>query len=456
MDRPTDLRPWTRMEELLDGGDEARLRAYLQSLSMVEAARAILRLSQAHQQAVLARLEPARAAEVIAHVPLDQAPGLLRPLDPDAAASILGALPSNIQADLLTAMKIDEAEPILMEMDPVAAQDAQRLAQYPSDVAGGLMITEYLSYPLQATVKDVLDDLREHAEQYGDYDVQYVYVVAPDETLAGVLRLRDLLLTASRTRVASLMISDPLVVSAEASLDELAEFFAQTEFYGAPVVDDARRLVGVVRRHDVEESRIDRADRDYLKSQGIVGGMELRSMTLLTRCRRRLSWLSINVVLNIIAASVIALYLDTLTAAIALAAFLPIISDLSGCSGNQAVAVSMREMTLGLVKPTELLRVWLKEVSAGLINGFILGVMIALVGWLWKGNAYVGLVCGVALWLNTIVAVSIGGTIPLLLKRLKIDPALASGPILTTVTDACGFILVLSLATMMLSRIATG
>ena len=120
-----------------------------------------------------------------------------------------------------------------------------------------------------------------------------------------------------------------------------------------PVLDRSGVLLGVVRRHDVEAALADRADNDYLKTQGIVGGEELRTMPLWRRSWRRLAWLSINIMLNILAASVIAIYQDTLAALIALAVFLPIISDMSGCSGNQAVAVSMRELSLGLVKPNE-------------------------------------------------------------------------------------------------------
>jgi magnesium transporter len=147
------------------------------------------------------------------------------------------------------------------------------------------------------------------------------------------------------------------------------------------------------------------------------------------------------------------LYQETLSAVIALAVFLPIISDMSGCSGNQAVAVSMRELSLGLVRAEELWRVWCKEISVGLVNGTALGLLIGGVGWIWKGNPYLGFVVGFALCVNTMVAVSIGGVLPLVMKRLKIDPAIASGPLLTTVTDMCGFFLVLGTATLWLKQL---
>ena len=177
-------------------------------------------------------------------------------------------------------------------------------------------------------------------------------------------------------------------------------------------------------------------------------------MSTLVRSRRRLSWLSVNILLNIVAASVIALYQDTLAQVIALAVFLPIISDMSGCSGNQAVAVSMRELSLGVVKPFEVLHVAAKESTVGMLNGLVLGALIALAGLLYTGNPYLGAVVGAALAINTVVAVLIGGTVPLLLRRRGMDPALASGPILTTVTDMCGFFLTLSLASLLLARLA--
>ncbi len=208
-----------------------------------------------------------------------------------------------------------------------------------------------------------------------------------------------------------------------------------------------------MRRRSLLEALAEKSESDNLKAAGIVGGDELRSMPVWVRSRRRLSWLSVNIVLNIIAASVIAIYEDTLTAVIALAVFLPIVSDMSGCSGNQAVAVSMRELTLGAAEPKDVARVWGKELAVGLINGVALGILLGVAAWIWKGNVILGLVVGGALALNTVLAVSIGGTVPLILKRMNVDPAVASGPLLTTITDMCGFFLVLSLASLVLPRL---
>jgi magnesium transporter len=306
-------------------------------------------------------------------------------------------------------------------------------------------------------VADVTRQLQANAAIYSDYDVQYIYVVEQlnnDGTgkLVGVLRLRDLILSDAKTRIDSLMIPTPLSVDAHCHLKELHQFFVEHNFVGVPVIDNEGLLVGVLRRGDVEETMAEKYAEDYLKSQGIVDE-ELRTMPLGLRSRRRLAWLSINILLNILAASVIAFYQETLAQVIALAVFLPIISDMSGCSGNQAVAVSMRELSLGLVNPKEVWRVLMKEVGVGLINGFCLGLLIACVAFVWKGNPWLGIVVGVAMMANTLIAVSLGGTLPLVMRLFKLDPALASGPILTTVTDMCGFFLVLSFASLWLHRL---
>jgi len=443
-------RPWEELEKLIEESDAGRVEAFLDTLPGGEAVLAVSRLSEDDQAALLTTLDPEEAAELVEQMPDAQAVEMIERLEPEAAAAIVDELPSDEQADLLGDLDRQDAEAILNEMSPDDARDARELVQYADDVAGGLMVKEFLSYAHNSTVADVLADMQANAETYQDFDVQYAYVTAEENRLVGVLRLRDLLLARRSRAISAIMIGDPQTVPDTSSLDELRATFDRYQFYGVPVVNDAGALVGVVQHADVEEALADRSDSDFLKSRGIVGGEELRTMPLLVRSRRRLAWLSVNVVLNIIAASVIAMYQETLTAVIALAVFLPIISDMSGCSGNQAVAVTMRELTLGLVRPTELARVWLKEVSVGVINGVVLGLLIAVAAILWKGNAFLGLVVGGAMAANTLVAVSIGGTVPLVLRRFNMDPALASGPILTTITDMCGFFLVLSFAAALL------
>ncbi len=446
-------KPWVELHELIDGKKASGLLAFLDAMSPTETALTISRLSPADQGQLLILLDPLDAAEVIEDISEVQAADIMDDLPPEQAAAILEELDSDHIVDLLGEMDEKRAEAILDEMNPEDAQEARQFLEYPPDTAGGLMISECLSYRAENRISDVLTDLQANRDTYADYHVQYLYVTDDQKRLVGVLRMHNLLFLPHTVPLNKLMISNPLKVGANASLEELHNFFEEHELFGAPVVDERGVLMGVVLPEAVEEATQKNSVRQFLGFSGIVGGEEFRSMPLLVRSGRRLSWLSLNIVLNIIAASVIALYQDTLAAVIALAVFLPMVSDMSGCSGNQAVAVSMRELSLGLVRPTELLRVLAKEASLGIINGICLGILLGGAAFLWKGNLYLGLVVGAALAANTLLSVTLGGLLPLILKRLKMDPALVSSPLLTTVTDMCGFFLVLSMATTVLQKL---
>ena len=402
---------------------------------------------------MLTQLPAELAAEIIENIPDVRATDIIADMDAVQAAAIVNEMHSDEQADLLLELDDEEAEAILSLMDLEEAEDARKLITYESDTAGGLMITEFISVPETYTVSEAIEYLREHVEEFMDYQIKYLYVSGQDHAFKGVLQMQDLLLAKGASRLSELLVPAK-TVSYDTDLDALIYFFDKYPFFGVPVMDEAGKIIGVVMRKSVLEADSEKISKEHLETQGIIGGDELRSMPVWLRSRRRLSWLSVNVLLNIVAASVIAYHQDTLSSVIALAVFLPIISDMSGCSGNQAVAVSMRELSLGTVKPKEVMRVWGQELSVGLINGLALGALIGLAAWLWKGNVYLGLVAGGALAINTLVAVSIGGTVPLILKGLDVDPALASGPILTTITDMFGFFLALTFATMMLSNIS--
>jgi magnesium transporter len=442
------------IEKLIEANEASQISAMFKTLQPVEIARRISRLDNEQQTRLIELLGPKESAALISGILDFGSTDIVNRLPFDQAAPIVKAMTRDQQAGLLRKIGEDDAETILKEIKPHKAKKIRKLMSYPENTAGALMITEYLAYDIHQKAMDVLDDLRHHGEQYSDYEIQYAYVVDETDKLVGVLRLRDLLMAPKHQPLNEVMVKDPVSVNVQTSLRDLRDFFRQYTFLGVPVVDDTGNLVGVIRSASVREAANKRNNQLFLKFAGIVGGEEFRSMPLFKRSSRRLSWLSINIVLNIIAASVIALYQDTLEKAIVLAVFLPIISDMSGCSGNQAVAVSIRELTLGLVRPRELIRVLSKESAIGMVNGIVLGVLLGGAALLWKGNPYLGLVVGVSLAANTFVAVSFGGLVPLILRGMRTDPALASGPLLTTITDMCGFFFVLSFASFLLPKLS--
>ena len=434
----------------LDAADEQQVAEIVENLSSHEALRQVSLMETEDRGDLMTMLTPEAAAELVEEAPSELAVAMIESLDSDVAARIMGELHSDTQADIVQDLEPASSEAILAEMESESAENLRMLSQYDPDTAGGLMELEAFTFSIDDTVGTVLKRLAAGDDSFERYRGQHPYIVDANGKLIGVVSLRDMLRSRRAVLLADVL-HEPISVQPETSQEELADLFDEHPFLGIPVVNDAGILLGVVSRLELAEAELERAEHESMARQQISD--ELRSMPTWLRSRRRLAWLSSNIVLNIIAASVILAYEETLAAVIAIAVFLPMVSDMSGCSGNQAVGVSMRELSLGLTRPRDLFHVLKKELGVGVINGIVLGILIGIVAWIWKDNVFLGMVIGLALATNTLIAVSIGGTVPLILKNFGIDPAVASGPLLTTVTDMAGFFLVLSLATLFMPQL---
>ncbi len=444
-DEPTET--GERLAALMADEQVDEAATLLRSLHPGETAHLVLELPEEDREKLLLALPPEVGADVLEELPDDVAAATVRDMSPDDAARMVQEMRTDEEVDLLGDLPPAAAEAILAHVDDADAVIARDLLRHAEDSAGGLMQTEFIAIPKGMVAGEVVRQLRDKAAEYADYPASYLYVLDEAGCLDGVVSLRALLLCDEATPIWEIKHPSAVSLRVDTAREELVRVFRTYHYLAIPVVDGDGKLVGVVTQDDAMRLAGEEAEGEMLKFAGIVGGEELRDMPFHLRSRRRLSWLSINILLNVLAASVIAAYQETLEAAIAIAVFLPIISDMSGCSGNQAVAVSIRELSLDRIEPRHALWVLGKEVTIGLLNGLVLGLIIGLVAWAWKGNAVLGLLVGGALWINTIFAVMLGGLVPLLLRRLNQDPALASGPILTTLTDAAGFFLMLALAT---------
>lgn len=387
--------------DMVRAGDAAAVTSLLAALPPGEAKRFATRLDGDEQAELFALLPLADAALLLQELLISQAAEVLLRLPVDTAAALVTAFPSNEQADLIGELKA-AADPILAALPLDVAQRIRKLSEHHADIVGGLMIGEFLAFPESALVEDVIEDLRKNAASYSRLHSQDAYVVDARQRLTGVLRLRDLLLVERKVSLRDIMTSSPLRVPAGMPLDELLRLFDRHPFFGLPVVDAADRLLGVALATVAEEALAERSDRRMLLASGVWSGEEYRSMSWTSQVLRRFPWLAVSLLLSLAAASVIGWYEETLTAAIALTVFLPVISGMGGNSGNQALAVSIRELSLGLVQPREFLWVAGKEAVVGLVNGVILGIAIAGVCWLWQRNIALSFVVGAAIVMNTL------------------------------------------------------
>lgn len=399
--------------------------------------------------AILGVLREERAAEFMVLVPPEHAAEILGQMDAPKAASLLASLHSDTRADLLSLVHESAREAITPHLPADVRADLARLMRYPPETAGGLMETELLAFPAEATVGDVIRNLRANQQRYAEIGVQYLYVIDDSRRLLGVAPMRDLLMAPEDAKLESLPRNELVSVRDTATTRELADVFDTHPYQGMPVVDAAGGLLGTVNRADVTESEHHQSEEQYRRSQGIVGGEELRTMSVLSRLRRRGAWLGINLVLCLGGAAIIALQQGTIAKALVVAAILPVISATSGNAAMQAAAVSIRELTLGVLDPGSWRRVLWHEGMLAALLAVPLGLAVALLARVWGAGGDIGLAVGVAMGINTLLAIGIGSVCPLVLRRLQIDPALASGPITTTVADITGFALTLTLVSVL-------
>ena len=443
------IEPWTQLSELIATNDGNALAMFLHLLAPQDTTYTISRLDDNDRSKMfelLSTADPDLAADLMEHFPDERAAEMIDLLDTTAAAAIIDEMDSDEQTDVLAEMSDEDAEAILERMDPEEADDARARLAYDETTAGGLMITEYLEYREDQAIDDVIEDLRSHADEISEYEVRFLYVSDSDDKLVGVVTLQTLVMGRAGRRLSELMIEKPRQVKAQASLQDVEDIFDRVDYSAIPVVDDNDRLLGVVQRAAVQEALNEAATENLMKLSGIVRGEELRSMPLWTRSLRRLMFLLPIMLLMLGSASIIAIFEPTVEQLPIIAAFLPVVAGLCGSGGNQSVGVSLRELSLGLVKTGDTLRVLRDEFMVAGITGVSLGSILFLIAWGWQHDIHLAMVVGLSVPLATIFAKCVGGVIPLILRAVGLDPAMASSPLVTTLTDLCSYLTVLLLA----------
>ncbi|MCW5942710.1 MAG: magnesium transporter [Fimbriimonadaceae bacterium] len=435
-----------QLEDLVEDDRYAQAQAMVATAHPSDAADALQALEPDEIARILETQDKRHVADVLEELPDDIAAATLVRMSATDAAEVVTELLSDEEADILAEVPEEHREAIILALDEGQRTLARELLSYDEDSAGGLMQKEFVALSLRARAGEAIAGLQARADEIASYPAAYLYVVDGQGVLKGILNLRALLFSQPETSVLSIMTKNPVSVNVATPSQDLLKIFRRHRYLALPVVDDDGVLRGVVTKDDALQFESEEIEEEFLRFSGIAGGEEVRDMPTWLRTRRRLIWLAVKMALNVAVGGVIAHFSDTLREVIALAALLPIISDMGGSAGGQAIAVSIRELSLGRIKVEDALWVSAKELGVGLLNGLILGGLIAAGAFVWQHNLVLSGVVGVALLANTILAVCLGGVLPLVLQKLRVDPAAASGPFLTMTTDVCGFALVLWLA----------
>ena len=404
-------------------------------------------LPLAERSPVWDQLDPTRQAEVFAEADDAVRAPRMRAMDPRALAAIAHEVDDDDAVDILQDLPDEVIEEVLQAMDAQERARLQSILAYPEDTAGGLMNLDVVTVRADATLEVVMRFLRQRGEI--PEKTNRLFVVDRENHYQGEMRLADLLICDPATLVSEIMDSDLGGVPATMAEHDVARLFEQRNLISAAVVDPEGRLVGRITIDDVVDVIRDEGEHSFLGAAGLTEDDDLFASVLVTS-RRRTLWLGINLATALLAAWVIGRFEATIQQMVALAVLMPVIASMGGIAGTQTLTIVIRGMALGQVSASNVRSLFGKELLVGLINSLFWALVMALVAFGWFSSPALGVIVGLALVINLVVAAIAGAGIPLLLRRLRIDPALAGGVVLTTVTDVVGFMTFLGLGAIFL------
>ena len=428
------------LERLMESSERQQALEIFAVLHPVDQGEILDGLPKKHSQSLLGELDANVVAEILEYLEPEELFEMIGNRTPADLAEVLDLTGPDVAVDLLRQMPEEKQNEILEAM--VDSDEVTELLQYQDDTAGGLMTPDYPVVNEKTTTPNALDQLRllgEDAE-----DINSVLVIDDDQRLVGSLSITRLALARSSAVVGDIMDRDINSVTAETDQEECAKVMQRYNLDLLPVLDSEGRLSGVIMDDDLVDVVVEEATEDMFRIAS-VGGERIAG-PLTNSLRSRLPWLYINLATAFLAAVMVSLFETTITRVVALAVFLPVVASQGGIGGTQTVTLVVRSMALGEVSRRQGVRLLVRELALGLIHGVALGIVVGIVAYLWKWNVTLGLVLGLAMLGNMLVAGMFGAGVPMLLRQLRMDPAVSSAVFVTTFTDVIGFVLFLGLA----------
>ena len=436
------------VNDALESGVFARVRILLQQLSANDIAD-LLESSPPKARALLWKLiEEEEKGEILEALSDDIRNQLASEMEPEQLAAALSGLDTDDLADILGDMPDKLSDKVLHSMD---TQDQQRVLtalSYPEDSAGGLMNTDTVTVRPDVTVDVVLRYLRLHEELPENTDI--LYVVDRKDSFKGIIALQDLVISAPELSIASVMSEGFHSINVEISDSEVAKIFERYDLLSAPVINDDGQLLGRITIDDVVDVIIEDAENS-LMNMGRLSEDEDAFAPIVVSARRRALWLGVNLITAVVAASVSSYFEPILDKLATVAILMTIVPSMGGIAGTQTLTLMVRAIALGQIGESNSRWLLYKELVVGIINGLMWAVVIGSVVGFWMDDLQLGIIIAAAMAVNMTVAGLAGVAIPLMLKKMDIDPALAGGVILTTITDVVGLIAFLGLATLILT-----
>jgi magnesium transporter len=431
-----------RMVDLVRRGEMAIFVRRAHEFEAADLADVLTALDDEERLAAVEALPAELSSQALAEMPEEaHASETLALLDPGRAAAIVRELDDDDAADILGELDPSQQEQILSGVHDRSEVD--RLLRYDEETAGGRMTSHVVTVPVTATAEQALEEIRRQAEEVEDF--YQVFVVDDERKLVGVLPFKDLVISRPERPIRSFMTEADIFVTPDLDQEEVARLMARYNVPSVPVVDDLGRLLGRVTFDDVIDVVEAETTEDLLKFGGVSPDEDLAAGWK-DAVRSRLPWLSLNLLTAFLAGGVVYFFQSTIQQTLALAVWMPVIAGMGGNAGTQALAVTVRRLALGLIPVDVFTRVVGKEILVGITNGVVMGLAVGTVAALLGEGWRLGIVVFLAMAGNLMVAGFAGAFIPILLERLGVDPAIASSIFVTAFTDVCGFLLLLGLA----------
>lgn len=445
-----------RILEMVEDKNYLQLQQTLNSYHSADLAEILQELKPEFRIIAFTNIEESKAAEIIEYLLPKYQVEILSEIDKEYAAKLIMKMPHDEIADVLADMEEDESEAFLNKLPSKISSEIKELLAYKEDSAGGIMTPNVLTVNKDMKIEDVLSFIKIRGEK-DDIELYYLYVIDNQNHLLGVVSLRALLTKPNRTKVEDIMTRDIIKIQIDDAKDAVAEIFSKYQYSALPVVDLYNRLKGMITWDDVQDIIEEETTEEIYASSGItttiVDEDEIISGNIINAIKARTPWLVITLIGEFFAVNVADRFETTIHAIPIIAIFMPLLAGLGGNIGTQSITLMVRGLSTGQVNLNSAFHHILRELRIGFCIGFVFGLLVMAVTWHWQHSIQLGVVVGAAMTINMTMATLLGTITPFVLKKLKIDPAIASGPVIATSIDVIGLAIYFTLVTIFLIKL---
>ncbi|PYZ92046.1 magnesium transporter [Salipaludibacillus keqinensis] len=407
-----------------------------------------LSMSETQRKKIYEFLSPDEYAEIFEELELEDQKEFLQELNEHYAQDVISHMSTDDAADFLAEIHQTRAYAIIDGLEEEEAKDIKELLSYEEETAGSIMTKDFVNLTASSTIREVIDLLRHEGPDAET--IYYLYVVNDNHELVGVASLRDLITAEPDSYVKDIMSTRVVSVKTGEDQEDVAALFKKYDFLAVPVITEQKKLVGIITVDDILDVMDEEASEDLDEFAASRGATDLK-ITPFNAAKKRAPWIILLMFFGMISANIIAQFEKTLEAVVLLAGFIPLIMGSAGNAGTQSLAVAVRSLALGTLEKKGLGKMILREFSTGILLGTICSVVLLIIIPFMHGSYFLAFIVGLSIFLSLSMATVIGTVVPLIINKLKLDPAIASGPFITTVNDIVGLMIYFTVATAMLT-----